>query len=287
VPRDLETICLTCLQKEPERRYGSAEALADDLRAFLAGEPIQARPAGPWLRLRRWLRRRPTTAVLMGVGTVAVLGGLVGALWYDTLAVGSVAVLGLLLGAGWYSARLRAAVRQIERQQVEAERNVERLHLLLETTRRLMTGPPLDELLRLLGETTTRLANAERATIYLVDAERRQLWSKVAMGDGVGEIRVPLGTGIAGTVALSGETVNLADPYRDERFNPEIDRRTGFVTRNLLTLPMKARDGRVLGVFQVLNKRTGEFAAEDVELLSSLASSAALAVESAQGRVDP
>ena len=99
------------------------------------------------------------------------------------------------------------------------------------------------------------------------------------------EIRVPLGTGIAGAVALSGATVNLADPYRDERFNPEIDRRTGFVTRNLLTLPMKAGDGRVLGVFQVLNKRTGEFSPEDVELLTSLASSAALAVESARPKM--
>ncbi|HYT94833.1 MAG TPA: protein kinase [Gemmataceae bacterium] len=282
VPRDLETICLTCLRKEPQRRYATAEALANELRGFLAGEPIAARPAGPWERLRRWMRRRPAVAVTVGVGSVAVAGMLVGALWLSSLAVAGVAVFAALLGAAWYGARLRAALRELERQQVRAERNVERLHLLLETTRRLMSAPHLDELLRLLGEITTRLANAERATIYLVDPLRRELWSKVALGDEVGEIRVPLGKGIAGTVALNAETINLEDPYTDPRFNAEVDRRTGYTTRNLLTLPMTGRDGRVLGVFQVLNKRSGPFAADDVEILHSLAASAALAVENAQ-----
>src|SRR6266542_1508897 len=94
VPRDLETICLTCLRKEPQRRYATAEALANELRGFLAGEPIAARPAGPWERLRRWMRRRPAVAVTVGVGSVAVVGMLVGALWLSSLAVAGVAVFG-------------------------------------------------------------------------------------------------------------------------------------------------------------------------------------------------
>jgi serine/threonine protein kinase len=71
VPKDLDTICLKALQKPPHRRYLSAEAMAEDLRRFLDGEPIQARPIGSGERFVKWVRRRPTTAVLIGTGTLA------------------------------------------------------------------------------------------------------------------------------------------------------------------------------------------------------------------------
>jgi serine/threonine-protein kinase len=268
------------LHKDPVRRYTSAQALADDLHTFLAGGSIQARPAGPGQRLLRWLRRRPWAALLLGAGAVALIGLLVGAWWFNTLAVVAVAVVSLLLGAGWYAARLQTALREVDHQHHQAERNVERLHLLLEATRGLMAATDLGDLLRQLSETTTRMVNAERATIYLLDKERAELWSKVAIGDNVGEIRVPLGTGIAGYVGLTGEIINLADPYADPRFNKEIDRRTGYVTRNMLTLPMKSAAGTIFGVFQVLNKRGGPFGPDDADILSALAASAAVAVES-------
>jgi serine/threonine protein kinase len=73
VPRDLETICLKCLQKEPRRRYASTSALAEDLRRFLAGEPIQARPTGVWERGIKWARRRPTAAALVAVCALATV----------------------------------------------------------------------------------------------------------------------------------------------------------------------------------------------------------------------
>jgi len=190
-----------------------------------------------------------------------------------------VAGLSLLAGCAWYSARLRRALGEATGQQLRAERLVERLHLLLELSRRLIRPMQQEELLRLLADTTARLTGSELATIYLIDRDRGELWSKVTLDQGVGEIRLPLGSGIAGTVAVTGEPVNIADAHADPRFNVAIDRRTGHRTRSLLTVPMTAQDGRILGVFQVINKQDGAFGVEDIEILSALAASAALAVE--------
>jgi hypothetical protein len=87
VDRDLETICLKCLEKEPERRYASAEALAEDLEHWLAGEPIQARPPGWVERLWRWGRRNPLVAGLSLLVLLVTLGGFLGVLWQRQVAV--------------------------------------------------------------------------------------------------------------------------------------------------------------------------------------------------------
>jgi WD40 repeat protein/tetratricopeptide (TPR) repeat protein len=81
VPRDLETICLKCLEKEPRRRYASAAALAEDLRRFLDGEPVAARPVGPVGKTARWARRRPAVAMLLALLAAVAATGLGGILW--------------------------------------------------------------------------------------------------------------------------------------------------------------------------------------------------------------
>ena len=144
-----------------------------------------------------------------------------------------------------------------------------------------MSETDLDLLLQRIAETTTQMVDAERATIFIVDQDAGEIWSRVALG--TGEIRVPIGRGLAGTVAQTGDTINIPDAYADPRFNPETDRRTGYRTRTLITFPMRSRgESRVIGVFQVLNKRGGPFTREDEEILGALASSAAVAVENAQ-----
>ena len=178
----------------------------------------------------------------------------------------------------------RRSAESRERRAAERRRGAGRrdLDTLVDITRRLMSLTDLDALLRLIAEATVTMVGAERATIYIVDQDRQEFWSRVATGKGVGEIRFPIGVGIAGAVAKTGETISIADAYADPRFNPESDKRTGFHTRNLLTLAMTGHDGAVIGVFQAINKTAGEFTIEDEITLGSLASSAAVAVENAQ-----
>lgn len=176
------------------------------------------------------------------------------------------------------------AAEMRDRREAERRRGAGRrdLDTLLDVTRRLMTVTDLDALLRLIADATVTMVGAERATIYIVDQAKQEFWSRVATGKGVGEIRFPIGVGIAGTVAKTGETISIPDAYADPRFNPESDKRTGFRTRNLLTIAMTGHDGVIIGVFQAINKKAGDFTPEDEATLSSLASSAAVAVENAQ-----
>ena len=170
--------------------------------------------------------------------------------------------------------------RQGERRSHERRSTGEKLDVILDITRQLMAVTDLDALLHHMAEATAGLLGADRATIYVIDRERNELWSRVALG--AGEIRFPIGRGIAGTVALTGETINIPDAYADPRWNPEPDRLSGYHTKSLLTFPMKGNDGRVLGVFQVVNKKGGHFTRSDEETLASLGASAAVAVENAQ-----
>src|SRR5581483_8050134 len=104
----------------------------------------------------------------------------------------------------------------------------------------------------------TQMLDADRGTLFMVDLDSQQLWSRVAQGDGIDgikEIRIPLGAGIAGYVATTGETVNIADAYADERFNSAVDHETGYRTRTILCMPVRDAGGQVMGVLQLLNKR--------------------------------
>lgn len=137
----------------------------------------------------------------------------------------------------------------------------------------------LDTLLQVIMEKVTLLMRADRSTLFLVDAQRGELWSKVLQGADVKEVRLPIGVGFAGWVAETGEGVNVPDAYDDARFNPAVDRETGYRTRSVLAMPMFDQRHQVLGVVQCLNKEGGAFDADDEQLLSAIIAQAAIAVE--------
>lgn len=174
-------------------------------------------------------------------------------------------------------------ILELERNTDEASRRLDRLHSLIEATKNVNSTIDIDKLLAVILETARKSVNADRGTVYLIDELKGELWSKEAQGADMVEIRLPIGKGLAGSVASTGEVINLADAYQDPRFNPEIDKETGYVTKSMLTMPMKDKDGKIVGVFQMLNKKTaGTFTDEDVEFLDALSAGASIAIQNAK-----
>jgi HD-GYP domain-containing protein (c-di-GMP phosphodiesterase class II) len=158
----------------------------------------------------------------------------------------------------------------------------ERLERLVELVRSFGAERDLDVLLAKILEELRKELGAERASLFLYDRDKNQLWSKVAQGLDSQEIRFSADEGLAGHTARTGEVLNIPDAYADGRFNREIDKRTGYRTRSVLCVPLCGRAGEITGVVQVLNKLGGgEFSAEDVRELAALAGLAAVAVENA------
>jgi len=158
----------------------------------------------------------------------------------------------------------------------------EKIRSLLEVLQTLAQELELDKLLQLIMEKTSHLMNADRSTLFLVDEERKELWSKIAQGVGLKEIRIPIGRGVAGTVALTGETVNVLNAYLDPRFKADLDKRTGYQTRTILCVPVRDSGNKIIGALQVLNKVVGAFSTNDEDLLRSLAAQVAIAVRNAE-----
>jgi len=161
-------------------------------------------------------------------------------------------------------------------------RTIERLQTLVEASKALNSTLDLGELFEITLNMTTQQAGAERASLFLVDAQRKELWTLVAQGLEQKEIRLPFGKGLAGWVAESGETIALEDAYADPRFDRSVDKVSGFHTRTMLVMPVKDRSGRIVAVLQLLNKRHGSFTQDDIELLEGISVHAAIALDNAR-----
>ncbi len=155
-------------------------------------------------------------------------------------------------------------------------RHIQNLRRLLDVTRQMAATIDLTQLLGTIVDATREVLDCERATIFLYDKRSDELYSRVATG--VESIRFPADRGIAGAAAAQRMVVNVPDAYADPRFNQEIDKQTGFRTRNLLTFPLENLAGELMGVLQALNRDTGPFTADDEELARVLSAQAGVAL---------
>ncbi|MDH5671625.1 MAG: GAF domain-containing protein [Myxococcales bacterium] len=161
----------------------------------------------------------------------------------------------------------------------ELAREQGKLRALQEIAQTLASTLELDELFGALLRRIKSIMDADEATLFVVDEERQDLWSRCTRGGGTEEIRLRMGQGLPGWVAQNGRSLNVKDAYRDVRFDSEWDRRTGHHTTSALCVPVKNPLGRTIGVLQVLNRRSDYFKLEDESLLSSIASLVAVSLE--------
>jgi len=159
----------------------------------------------------------------------------------------------------------------------ESTRQLRDLQTVLEVTRQLALTIDLEALMSAIERAARQVLRCERAAVFLYDHQTNELYSRIATG--VGEIRFPAYKGIAGYVVQTGQIVNVPDAYADRRFNPEIDRQTGYRTCNILAVPMYDFSSRLMGVLQALNKQGGCFDDYDEWLAGVLSAQAGVALQ--------
>jgi GAF domain-containing protein len=158
---------------------------------------------------------------------------------------------------------------------------LEKYTALLDISYRLNSERNFDQLLKLIADEATKHVDAERATIFILDKNKGELWAKVALGVS-DTIRFDARLGIAGAVLIAGKSLVVEDAYKSPLFYPSIDSLTGFHTRNILSVPLRTPKQEIIGVFQVLNKRDGKFTSEDEHFVQAVANQAAIALENTQ-----
>jgi HD-GYP domain-containing protein (c-di-GMP phosphodiesterase class II) len=154
---------------------------------------------------------------------------------------------------------------------------LEKLRLLLKTAEKITREQSLEKLLVMLSDLAKEILEVDRCSLFLADPSKKTLWTIFAHG--VDRIEVPWDSGIVGAVFLSGRPEIVNDAYSDSRFNKEVDKKTGYRTRNILAVPLFDKKGNILGVFQAINKLDGNFTYDDLEVFTLIGGYAASAIE--------
>lgn len=168
--------------------------------------------------------------------------------------------------------------QSLQEQLIDMRRKANAMQKLLDASRTIATLDPLQATDNIITE-TCRILNCDRATIFTLDEASHEL--VLCAAEGIRNIRVPVGQGIAGSVAATGETINIVDAYSDSRFNNSADLATGYHTTTILCMPITDMDGKVVGVLQAINKKDGQFGVVDEEVMAMLAMQAAIALQNA------
>jgi len=170
------------------------------------------------------------------------------------------------------------STRYVEQMKKTRQEEMEFLDIVADVTSEI----ELSSLLKKIMGEATRMLKADRSTLFLNDEKSNELWSEVGDGLEAVQIRMPNHVGIAGAVFTSGKTVNIPYAYADLRFNPAFDKKTGYFTRSILCVPVVNKEGKVIGVTQVLNKRGGPFNEEDETRLKAFTAQASIGIENAK-----
>ncbi|MEG4582087.1 GAF domain-containing protein [Microcoleus sp. MON1_C5] len=163
-------------------------------------------------------------------------------------------------------------------------RNQRGVAALLRATTTLGQSLDLETTLRSVMDQARDLMQADRSTLFLLNRETNELWTKVAKADGTTmvDLRIAANKGIAGYVASTGQPLNITDAYDDPRFDPSTDQQTGYRTRTVLCMPVHNAKGELIGVTQLINKNQGTFTPSDEEFLRAFNSQAGMALQNSQ-----
>lgn len=164
----------------------------------------------------------------------------------------------------------------------EIKMKADQLQMIIKAAEAINSTIKIDEVLKNIVEVATELTDADRGTLYLIDKEKNELWSLIAMGSEIKEIRLKIGEGMAGYVAKTGEILNIKDVSKDSRYRSDFDKASGYETKTALTFPIKNKKGEIIGVLQLLNSKKGEFSKYDEELLNAMSIHAAIALQNAE-----
>jgi HD-GYP domain-containing protein (c-di-GMP phosphodiesterase class II) len=148
-----------------------------------------------------------------------------------------------------------------ERRELEPSQMLE---MIFEYVALISKEKEIDRILTLMADFGRELVCADRCSIWLLNEDKTKLWTKVAHG--IPSISIPSDSGIAGHAISGAEPIVINDAYADERFNPDVDIQTGYVTRNITALPVYDGEGRIIGVYQAINKMSKEAVFSDVDL---------------------
>ncbi len=161
-------------------------------------------------------------------------------------------------------------------------RNIEKKLQFFNIVTRLSKSENIDHLLNNISQAVEDILKADRSSIMLLDETGENLYFKTATGEEIlKKLKIPVGKGIAGWIAKNRKPVIVNNPYQDERFSPETDRKTGYRTDSIVGSPLIYRN-KLLGIVEAINKKDGEFTPEDKEMLMGFAGLAAATIDNTQ-----